>query len=162
MTRPFRITGRHVLFAMFGFFLVIIGVNAVFITLAIKSFPGEQEKKSYLQGLHYNDRLKAREVQGLLGWNAEITKAYLADGRAVIEIAFSDKDAAPIYDLAITGVLSRSVDDDQDQALVFSAAGAGRYFSEADNIGSGVWMLKVEAVSIRNEIFEFETKLYLE
>lgn len=160
MSKPFRITGRHVLFTTVGFFLVVIAVNAVFITLAVKSFPGEQEKKSYVQGLHFNDHLKAKEAQDSLGWKAEITRAEIADGNAVIELYFSDADEAPLYDLDINGLISRPADDDFDQEIAFSPAGPGHYVAVIGGVEPGVWLLKAEALNLKDETFSLETKIY--
>lgn len=161
MTKPFRLTGLHVLAITVLFFFVIIAVNVVFATLAVKSFPGEEEKKSYFQGLHFNDHLKALAAQEALGWAVEIDKAERSGNSAVIELVFKDSDQKPIYDLNVTGALWRPADDDYDQTLAFSPAGPGRYVTRADNVGPGVWQLKAEAVSVRNEKFALETKLYL-
>ncbi|MEM9619704.1 MAG: FixH family protein [Pseudomonadota bacterium] len=162
MSTTFRITGRHVLFGMIGFFLVIIAVNIVFLTLAVQSFPGEQEKKSYLQGLNFNDRLAAREAQAALGWTVNIDKAELAAEAATIELSFETREERPIFDLDIDGVLSQPADNDRDQSIVFSASGPGRFEAQADNITPGVWVLNARAVSSQNETFEFTTKLYFE
>lgn len=162
MSTTFRITGRHVLFAMVGFFLIIIAVNTVFITLAVQSFPGEQEEKSYLQGLNFNDRLAAREAQDALGWSVDIDKAELAADAAIIELSFKSREERPIYDLDIEGMLSQPADNDRDQALVFTPSGPGRFEAQAKNVTPGVWILNARAVSSRNETFEFTTKLYFE
>lgn len=162
MTSSFRITGRHVLFGMIGFFLLIIAVNTVFITLALRSFPGEQEEKSYLQGLNYNDRLEARAAQDALGWTVEIDKAERDGDGAIIELIFRNKTEAPVYNLSIDGMLLQPTDNDRDQALTFSPAGEGRYTTYAENVTPGVWMLNARAVSNRNETFELTTKLYFE
>ena len=77
MARSFRLTGVHVLTAILAFFAVIIFVNAIFLTLALRSYPGEHEAKSYMQGLNYNERLAARERQAALGWTMEIAEARL-------------------------------------------------------------------------------------
>ncbi len=162
MSRPFRITGRHVLAGMVGFFLVIVVVNAIFITLAVRSFPGEQEEKSYLQGLRFNDTLKARAEQAAYGWTVEIEKAALSDDTARIELAFKNEAGEPIYDLEITGVISRPADDDYDQPVVFSHLNGGRYETAIDSMAAGAWRLKANAESRHGETFEFETKLFFE
>ncbi len=66
----FRITGWHVLAGMILFFSTIIAVNAVFISLAVQSFPGEDQRRSYVQGLEYNDVIAQRRAQAALGWTA--------------------------------------------------------------------------------------------
>ncbi|MEO1305623.1 MAG: FixH family protein, partial [Pseudomonadota bacterium] len=63
--------GWHVLLIMLGFFGIMFAVNGVFLYHAITSFPGEDIKKSYVQGLNYNDTLAVRAAQAELGWQAE-------------------------------------------------------------------------------------------
>ena len=72
-----ELKGWHVLLIMLGFFGVMFAVNGVFLYHAITSFPGEDVKKSYVQGLNYNQTLSARASQADLGWRAE---AGLRDG----------------------------------------------------------------------------------
>ncbi|MHA7872472.1 MAG: FixH family protein [Hyphococcus sp.] len=162
MSGEFRLTGRHVLFGMVGFFLVIIAVNAVFLTLAVRSFPGEQEEKSYLQGLNYNERLNARQAQAALGWTVAIERADLADGDGLIVLGFYNRDGRPIYDLDISGSISHPVDDDFDRQVTFEPVGEGRYRAETSPVTPGAWTLEAIAVSRRNETFELTTKLYFE
>jgi len=161
MAGEFRITGRHVLFGMVGFFGLIIAVNAVFITLAVRSFPGEQERKSYLQGVNYNDRLAERAAQETLGWTVSLETAALQGDDAVIEIAFRHNGGGPLYDLDVAGVLSRPVDDDADVALAFQPAGPGIYRTSAP-AGPGAWNLAARATSRRGERFDLETRIVLE
>ena len=162
MKKPFRITGFHVLAGMVGFFAIIIAVNMVFLTLAVRTFPGEQEKKSYMQGLQFNDRLEAREAQAALGWSVDIEQAARTDESGLIELAFKSKEDAPIYKLTVEGVLSRPADDDHDIALAFTPSGPGRYQAQTGALGPGVWTLKASAANSREESFEFETKIYFE
>ena len=53
----FRIRGWHVLAAMCAFFGVIIAVNAVFMTAALRTFPGEVSITPYEDGLAFNRQL---------------------------------------------------------------------------------------------------------
>ena len=46
--------GHHVLFWLMGFFGLMFVVNGVFLWAALSSFPGEDVRHSYLQGLQYN------------------------------------------------------------------------------------------------------------
>ncbi len=169
MKKPFRITGYHVLTGMVLFFAIIIAVNMVFISYAVKTFPGEQEKKSYLQGLNYNDRLKSRELQAAKGWVVNIEKAgRIGPGtHAIVELSFKDKSQNPINGLEIIAELSRPVDNDDDQALNFAALGNGHYQANIENAAAGVWLLRAHAIRMggvdtENETFELETKLYFE
>lgn len=158
----FRLTGGHVLAMLIAFFLAIIIANAIFITLAIRSFPGEQEKKSYLQGLAYNDRIAAREAQTRLGWTAEIAGSRLQDGRAEFVLHFKSAGGAPISGLTITGRLARPADDGSDHALTFLAVAPGRYAAIVDGIEPGAWRLFAAAGDERGDSFALEKRLTLE
>ena len=68
----FRLKGWHVLAGMIAFFGVIFSVNAFFITTALRTFPGEETRRSYVQGLAYNDVIAERQAQAALGWSAAV------------------------------------------------------------------------------------------
>ena len=160
--RSFRLTGAHVLAMLVAFFLAIIIANAIFITLAIRSFPGEQERKSYLQGLAYNDRLAEREAQERLGWTAEIAGARLPDGQTEIILRFKSATDAPISGLAVSGRLARPADDESDRALAFVATAPGRYSAVVDGLEPGAWRLTAVAHNERGDNFTLEKRLTLE
>lgn len=161
MQLSFRLTGRHVLAIIVVFFLTIIAANAIFITYAVKSFPGEQEKKSYLQGLAFNDHLKARKTQAALGWTAEIASARLENAHAEIDLYFASS-AAPIVDLEISGQLARPADDESDHSLSFEQVAAGRYRAIVDGVEPGIWRLDATAKNQRGDAFALEKRLTLE
>lgn len=161
-TQTFKLTGRHVLAIVAGFFLTVIAANAIFITLAVKSFPGEQEKKSYLQGLAYNDRIEARAAQDALGWTAEIAGARLEDGAAEIDLFFTSSSATPISTLKVSGVIGRPADDGDDHSLEFLAVEPGRYRAVVDGMEPGAWRLAATATGERGETFVLEKRLVLE
>ncbi|OFX03152.1 MAG: hypothetical protein A3E78_05395 [Alphaproteobacteria bacterium RIFCSPHIGHO2_12_FULL_63_12] len=162
MTSTFRLTGKHVLAIIVGFFMVVIIANTIFITLAVKSFPGEQEKKSYLQGLAYNERIAEREAQTLLGWTAEISKASLAADIAEIELQFASSSSTPVTGLEVTGTLVRPADDGEDHALVFEPSGPGRYRAIVEGVAPGAWRLDAIALSGDGEKFALEKRMTLE
>lgn len=158
----FKLTGRHVLAIILGFFLTVIAANTIFITLAVKSFPGEQEKKSYLQGLAYNERIKARAEQDALGWTAEIARARLNNGKAEIDLFFTSASETPISALKIEGAIGRPADDRDDHALEFLAVEPGLYRAVLDGLAPGAWRLAATARSERGETFILEKRLVLE
>ncbi|MEO1251765.1 MAG: FixH family protein [Pseudomonadota bacterium] len=160
MTSHFEIRGKHVLAMMLGFFLVIVIANTIFITLAVRSFPGEQEKKSYVQGLRFNDELARREAQAELGWSVSVAKARLGMTGAELTLRFTEDDR-PLNALAVDAVLSRPADDHQDQNLSFAPIGDGVYVAEAPGAGAGMWNLKARAVGPEGDEFRFDTRLEL-
>ncbi|WP_439635822.1 FixH family protein [Oceanicaulis sp.] len=137
----FRIKGWHVLAAMIMFFSVIIGVNTVFITLAMRSFPGEDQRRSYVQGLEYNDIIAQRRAQAALGWTAAVN---LAEDRVLIRV--TDAEDAPVMGLALDGVLRHPASTDLDHVLVFSEARPGVYSAPVEDLPLGSWTLHAEAV----------------
>ncbi|MEK7265508.1 MAG: FixH family protein [Pseudomonadota bacterium] len=162
MTSTFRLTGKHVLAIIVAFFMSIFVANTIFVTLAIKSFPGEQEKKSYLQGLAFNQRVAEREAQKKLGWTALISEASLNSGVAEIELTFESATAAPVSGLAITGSFARPAAEGDDHALAFEETEAGRYRANVANVAPGLWRFDAVAVSERGEKFVLEKRMTLE
>jgi len=162
MATPFRLKGWHVLAMLLGFFALIASVNAIFITLAMQSFPGEEEKKSYVQGLQYNDRLEERNAQAELGWTVELTEVLLVDGLATIDLTFKNAAGTSISGLDVSGRIAHPVRDDYDQQLDFLPMGEGVYRAQVSGLNSGLWKLKAQARNDMDEIFNLETKLELE
>lgn len=146
MKAPVRpiVTGKHVLLAMLAFFATVIAVNGAFITLALRSFPGEDAKRSYLQGLAYNETLVERRAERALGWRAEVAFSTTAQG-PVLEAYVRDSDDHAIDGLRIEGILRRPAESAHDIALTFSPQGQGRYVASISNLPPGVWDLRATA-----------------
>ena len=148
--------GRHVLFTLFGFFGVIFTVNAIFLTYALRTFPGESMKKSYLQGLHYNELLLERAEQAALGWRAELIEA---NGEGVIEVRLTDAAGAPLKGLTVNGELRRIVHARDDRALAFASMGEGRYRAPAGALDPGAWSLTGHAENSAGEELDFTARV---
>ncbi|MGF1543993.1 MAG: FixH family protein [Parvularculaceae bacterium] len=161
MAKEFRVTGKHVLYTLIGFFLVVVAANVVLMNFALKTFPGETEEKSYLQGLNYNDRLDARAEQAKLGWTASISEASLARQTASIRVTMRNRLGAPLSNLRIVGVLSRPAVDQHDNEIVFKPLGPGEYAGVV-SAGDGQWDLDGVATDQKGNQFEFATRLTLE
>jgi nitrogen fixation protein FixH len=120
-----ELTGRHVLIALLAFFGVIIAINGYFITMAVLSFRGEDVKRSYLQGVEYNQRIEARAGEYALGWSVKGNVTDGGDPELIFEL--SDKAGKPIIDAVVSGVLRHPTDRDLDKAITLAAEGNGRY-----------------------------------
>lgn len=138
--------GWHVLVIMLSFFGVMFAVNGVFLYHAIVSFPGEDVKKSYVQGLTYNDTLATRAAQAELGWSAELG---LQDEDLVFRL--QDAAGAPLSNLAVIGELRRNATQDADQAVIFQPVGAGEYRVENVQLEIGQWTLRVSVFDAGGE-----------
>lgn len=92
--------GIHVLFWLLGLFSVMIAVNTVFVFWALKSFPGEQVKNSYVLGLDYNREVERRREQEKLGWTSEVGLAPADGAHLVVRMLAADQ--TPITGLSVS------------------------------------------------------------
>lgn len=161
MTGKFRLRGRHVLASLLGFFAVIMTANGIFLTYAIRSFPGQQVEKSYLQGLHFNEEIAAQRRQQELGWSAAVEARFEA-GSATVEIALSDKEAAPLTNLVIRGELRRPASEREDRKLTFAASVSGLYRAEAMDLTPGAYDIFAVATSPAGDEFKIEKRIMLQ
>ena len=157
--RPMEIKGHHVLFAMLGFFAVIIGVNALFMTMAVKTFPGEEVKKSYVQGRLFNEVLAERQAQAELGWRAGVTLATDPSGGPALEVRLIDADGAPLSNLPMTALIRRPATDAYDQSLEMIYIAEGLYRAPLADLGPGRWEALVVAETPAGERFEAHKSL---
>ena len=153
----FRVRGWHVLAMMLAFFGFIIAVNVTFAVVAVRSFPGEDVRRSYLQGVQYNDTLEQRREQAELGWQASADFASVATG-ANLEVVLSDRDGAPIDGATITGEIQWPTTDAFDRATTFEARGDGRYVSQLGELQPGRWRLRAHAARDTGSL-DFEAEL---
>lgn len=143
--KPGGLKGVHVLAIILLFFSAVIGINAYFVVHAITSFPGEDEPRSYAQGLQYNTTLADRARQEKLGWRAE---AWLAPGKAGgarVAVKLTTREGVSLRALSVTGVLRRPVDSKEDLPLAFFAAGDGVYVANITALAPGQWSLHAVA-----------------
>jgi len=131
------IDGRHVLWALIGFFGVMFIVNAIFVYAAVTTFSGGDTSDPYRKGLNYNQTLKADERQAERGWRTDI--AYDEKTRR-LELSFLDKNAAPITGLTINGKLSRPATDREDRHVVLAETSQGVYAADVE-LAPGLWVL---------------------
>lgn len=158
MTTAVRvIKGWHVLAAMLAFFGAVIAVNVTFAVLAVRSFPGEDVRRSYLQGLRYNDTLAERQAQEMRGWRA-VTDLRAQSSGAVLEVVLVDDSGAPIDGAALTGDLQWPASARFDRTLAFEAVGGGRYRAELRGLTAGRWRLRGRALR-GEEALDFESEL---
>jgi nitrogen fixation protein FixH len=153
----FRVRGWHVLAMMLAFFGAVIAVNVVFAVLAVQSFPGEDVRRSYLQGIRYNDKLEQRREQAALGWQASAELAPGAAG-AVLEVMLRDRDGAPIDGATFAGELQRPTTDSFDRGVTFEAIGGGRYIAHLGDLQPGRWRLRAHAERDTGSL-DFEAEL---
>lgn len=148
------VRGWHVLVMILLFFGVTIGVNATFITLAMRTHPGEDVPRSYYQGLNYNETLARRQAQQALGWTARVN---VVDGELLVEV----RDAAgePVSGLMLAGALNHPTNTARDCPLTFRETRAGLYRVDLPCREAGQWHLR--AANTGETPFEMEHALWL-
>lgn len=136
-----KLTGWHVLVIMLGFFGVMFAVNGVFLYHAITSFPGEDVKKSYLQGLDYNQTLDAKAAQDQLGWSA-------AAGVVGPDLVFDLTDAKgnPLSGYQVMSELRRAASTAHDQTLPMQPLEAGSYAVNVSDLPAGRWDVQFQVM----------------
>ena len=157
-----EIKGRHVLGAMLAFFAVTLAVNAAFFALALRTFPGEEVEKTYLQGVDYNRVLEARAAQAELGWRVSVDRAQIEGASLLLELSYWDASGRPIGDLAATGALKRPAGGGPEFALNFAPAGVGRWRAVVEGAQPGQWLLRTSARSPAGAAFDAEARIYVE
>ncbi len=132
----FRFTGRMFLAVMIGMFGIIIAVNLVMATMAIRTFPGLEEKNGWVASQSFNRRLAAQKA---LGW--QVT-ADLTRERIVLDIR--DRTGRPAAVQSLTVTIGRATERSEDVTppLVRRADGA---FEAPLALGPGLWELRIRA-----------------
>ena len=156
--RPFEVRGWHVLATLLGFFAIVIAVNVGFAVIAVRSFPGEDVRRSYLQGLAYNDTIAARRAQAALGWNARARIEGEAAAASIV-VELRSRTDEPINSATVTGDLRWPTDARRDRALEFKRVGEGRYRALAGALPQGRWQLRANAADASGGALDFESEL---
>ncbi len=146
MTKLFQgpITGPK-FFAIFAsFFVVIIGVNIVLATQAIRTFPGLEVANSYVESQSFD---ADRAAQLALGWQID---AVVHQGE--LQLSITDAQGAPVEVASLTSTFGRAttVRDDQTPDFVFD----GTLYRAPVTTAPGNWNLRFLAVAQNGARFQ--------
>src|SRR5690242_12351996 len=108
--RPF--TGRHMWILALSFFGVIIAVNVVMATFAMRSWTGLVVDNSYIASQQFEDKRLAHQIQQAAGWQAILT--YLP---GVARLVIVDGARGPIDLGDVTIKVNRPVGGHDDQTI---------------------------------------------
>lgn len=122
-------------------FGVVFAVNAVFVTVAIKSNSGVVTKNAYEKGLAYNDVLEDAKAQAALGWHT--TLEYNTN-----QLVFSihDSRASAVTGAAVTAQLSRPLTAGYKRDIVFIENSPGVYSADIIFPLKGQWDVTVSSL----------------
>ncbi|MBF0179938.1 MAG: FixH family protein [Magnetococcales bacterium] len=130
------------------FFVVVVGVNILFVWLGRSTWTGVVTEQAYDKGLAFNRILDDQKSQDALGWRVTLSDAGLRVGEAGrLSVAVRDREGNPLSGARIDGELIRPVAQGMDQAFFMSAAEEGGYRAELTVPLPGWWevRLRIEA-----------------
>lgn len=136
--QTFVVRGWHVAAGVVAFFLVIIGVDTVFLTLAYRTHPGQVADKPYEAGLVYNAELRRLRAEEALGW-----KVGVAAGADELDVTVQDRVGTPLSELQVSVDLQRPATERGRQTLHLAPTAPGRY--AVSHSLSGAWDVSVKA-----------------
>jgi len=131
------------LLSMIAFFGVIIAVNMVLMTLALKTDNGLVVKNSYVASQDFNRNLAEARAQAALKWTVDIS---YADGTTTL--TYRDADNQPLTGLHIRARIGRPVTDRDDRQVTLTEGAPGSY-SFAALLPTGLW--DVDALALDDE-----------
>ena len=133
-----RFTGWHMLATMVGFFGVVIGVNAVMATDAIRTFGGLVVENSYVATSHYNRWLAEGRQQEREGWQA--TPSADSAGKVSLRLSRAGKS---IDGASVSVIANHPVGLVAQRSLPLHALGGGLYRSDK-TLPHGRWLVHIE------------------
>ncbi|MCH9765916.1 MAG: FixH family protein, partial [Alphaproteobacteria bacterium] len=135
-------TGRGVILAFVVFFLLLIGAQAAFITIAVSTHTGLVSQQPYRKGLNYGDRIAQSDKQKKLGWQDAWA---LADNNQRLVFTLTDGNGQHISGLKLSGSMGRPVHKNDDAVLVFRSNEAGGYQADLPKGLKGAFIVDIKA-----------------
>ena len=130
-----RFTGYHMLAWIVGFFMVVIGVNAVMATIAERSFTGVVVENSYVASQNYNRWLDEAAKERALGW--QLIAQRRADDRVTVTVS------GPTGSEQLVGVARHPLGAAPDVPLAFARAADGSFLSDKA-LPDGRWIVRFD------------------
>ncbi|MFC3440417.1 FixH family protein [Sphingobium rhizovicinum] len=134
-----RFTGWHMTGILVAFFAVVIAVNLLMATVAIRSFGGTVVDNSYVESQKFNRYLAQARAQDRLGW----TDAVALDAARHVTLALTDSAGAPIRDARIAAVAQHPLGRAPDIAISFHETAPGHYVGDV-RLPAGRWQLRAD------------------
>lgn len=153
--------GGHVLAIILTFFGIVIGVNVIMMTLAVRTLPGTDEDSPYRASLAYEGEIHAAAAQDRRAWRVEAHVTRDTDGHAVLRVEARDRDGTPLEGVAFSGRLERPADKRGDRVVALTGGGAGIYRGAVADIAAGQWDLVLEGERGSERVFLSRNRIVL-
>ena len=122
-----------------AFFAGLAVLNVIFVTIAVKSYPGLVTQNAYEKGLNYNDMIDAKQAQDALGWKTDFV---IENDRIILTL--KDKNGHSIKGANITASLGRIIHEHDDKAVTFIETSQGTYESTEKFAIKGRWNIRAQ------------------
>ncbi|QIG81535.1 FixH family protein [Stakelama tenebrarum] len=133
-----RFTGWHMLGVMFVMFGVIIAVNVIMATSAIRGFGGVTVENPYVASQHYNKWIDAGRKQAAAGWKAAPLVA--ADGTLVVLL---QRAGETITGADVTVKASHPFGHAEERRFDMRWNGAEGVYETDHKLPAGRWQLRI-------------------
>ncbi|SER02670.1 FixH family protein [Sphingobium sp. YR768] len=134
-----RFTGWHMTGILIAFFAVVIAVNLLMATVAIRSFGGTVVDNSYVESQKFNHYLAQARAQDRLGWKDDVA----LDAARHVTLTLTDSAGAPIREARITAIAQHPLDRAPDIAISFHETAPGHYVGDRA-LPAGRWQLRAD------------------
>ena len=145
--------------AFVGFFVVVLVVNSIMVTIAFTSWTGVETEEAYIQGLQYNDRLQEAETQRALGWTVDVSFAQSGPAAGALEVRAADQWGNALTHAAVRADFVRPTQEGVDFTVAVPPASHG-YAAMVDFPLPGVWDLEL-LIEHRGRPYRFEERIFL-
>lgn len=130
-------TGWHMLAIMVAFFGVIIIVNIIMATSAIRSWSGLVVQNSYVASQEFNEKSITGKAHAALNWREHLTYE-----NGVVSYRLTDMNGETVKVTGATAVFRRPVNEKEDQTLNMLPSNNNILTAEAD-LKDGNWVVEV-------------------
>lgn len=142
MSEALSSRSRYIPWLFVAGFVVVIGVNAIMMTLAVSSFSGLYTPTPRDRGLHYNALVAEKQSRDALGWRVETT---WRPETSRLEIRLVDAVGQPLTEVGVRADLVRPVEKRPPLTVVLGDLGDGRFAATINLPERGNWDLDVYA-----------------
>lgn len=148
-----RFTGWHMARIIVGFFAVVIAVNILMATLAVRTFGGTVVDDSYEAGQNFNRWLDEAKRQEEAGWRADIAR--LESGRVRVLL---QGPAGLSPDIRLAGSAALPLGRDTERELAFERDGDA--FTTMHPLPAGRWAVRLVVDGPEGVLARFEQDLH--
>jgi nitrogen fixation protein FixH len=151
------LTGRKVFAIAMTWFLIVLGVNSIFLTKAIETRKGLALENAYLLGSHYNQLQDSSDIQKQKGLSAKATFQTTPEGRVTLKIEGFEKNQN-LSLKAGTVQLIRPIEPEKDQKIDLECL-VSHCQSAPLTLDKGQWSVEALLTTAQDETIHLKQRL---